>query len=463
MSSIIAAGLGSGLDIDGIVRQLVAAEGAPQQTRLGLRETQLQAKLSAFGQFRSAIEQLRQAVTPLKSLQTFQGRQVTVGDEAQLGVTAAANAPVGRYAVEVLQLSGAQKLASGPLGSAQAAVGDGTLTLTAGGTTFDVVIDGSANTLADVASAINDAAGNSAVRATLITADDGTRLVLTSRQSGSANTITVTASGGDGGLAQLAYDPANSITNLTQIVAAQDAQVSVDGFVYTSPDDVVTEVLSGLTLNLKAAAPGNPTTLAVDTDPEGSSSKVEAFVQAYNNVITSLKSLTSYNADTQSGGPLLGDSTARSFLSAVRSEVSRAVGGSATLGSLTELGITTELDGTLEIDSGRLSEALGARFDAAGLFFSTAETGLAARLDKLFAQYVDGNGLISARTDGLQASIQDIADAREALAERLVLVEARLRRQFTALDTLVGQLRNTGDFLTQQLGNLLPTNQQSTR
>lgn len=461
MGSIIASGVGSGLDIEGLVTQLLAAEGQPQTQRLNLREAELQAKLSAFGQFRSAVATLRSAIEPLTDIDRFRGRTVTVAADNLLTVAADSTAATGSYSVEVIRLAQSQKLASGPFATALTDIGSGELTVSVGGNAFTVTIDESAATLSDIASAINGAADNSGVTATLVTANDGVRLVLTGRETGAANVITVTQAGGNGGLAQIAYDPGNAIANLTQLTAAQDAQVAVDTFVYDSPDNTITEVVTGLTLDLKAAAPGSPTVVTVGNDSAGSGKLVDDFVKAYNGLVKSLRALTAYNADNGSGGPLLGDPTARNFLNSVRNEVVRAVNGNGAFTMLADVGITTEVDGSLVVDSARLGEALAAGFEDVGRLFTTGETGVATRLDALLARYVDDNGLIEARTEGLQARVEDVAKAREALEFRLQKVEERLRRQFSALDGLVAQLRNTSDFLTRQLDALLPTNQQS--
>ena len=450
--SIIPSGIGSGLDIDGIVRQLLAAEARPQQQRLDQRQSSLQARLSAFGQFRSAVETLREALRPLTSPDRFQGRIATVGNEALIGASASLDAATGSYTVEVLQLASAQKLASAAFASPADVIGNGTLTLSVGGESFDVVIEPGRETLADIRSAINAAAGNAGVTATLVNANDGTRLILTAAASGAASTISVAGSGGDGGLAQL--------KRLTEGQPARDAQLRVDGFTIDSPSNVVADAVSGLTLTLKSAAPGSPTTVTVGNDAAGSRSKVEEFVQAYNALVNALRPLTAFNAETRRGGALLGDPTARNFLNAVRTEVVRAVDGGGAIGSLAELGITTRGDGTVQVNAERLDQALAAGFDDVGRFFATAETGLAGRLDALLGQYVGSGGLIQARTDGLQGRLRDIADARAALEFRLEKVEARLRRQFGALDSLVAQLRQTSDFLTRQLATLAPPNQQ---
>jgi flagellar hook-associated protein 2 len=450
--AITAPGIGSGLDIDGIVRQLLAAEARPQQQRLDQRQSTLQARLSAFGQFRSAIDALRAALRPLTALDRFQGRVATVGNETLLSASASLDAAPGSYTVEVLQLASSQKLATAAFASAADVVGNGTLTIAVGGESFDVVIEPGRDTLTDIRSAINAATGNTGVTATLVNASDGTRLVLTAARSGAANTIAVGAAGGDGGLAQL--------TTLTEVQPARDAQLLVDGFTIDSATNVVAGAVSGLTLTLKSAAPGTPTTITVGNDAEGSRGRVDEFVKAYNALVGALRPLTAFDAQTGARGPLLGDPTARNFLNAVRTEIVRSVAGSGSTGSLAEIGITTRADGTLAIDATRLEEALGGRFEDVGRFFSADETGLAVRLDALLEQYVAGDGLIKARTDGLQARLRDVADARAALEFRLEKIEARLRREFGALDSLVAQLRQTSDFLTRQLAALTPTNQQ---
>lgn len=453
--SISAPGIGSGIDIDGLVTQLLAAEAQPAQARLNQREARLQSRLSAFGQFRSALEQLRTSLATLKDPARFTVRTATAANEALLSATATADAAPGAYDVEVTRLATSHKLASAPLASAGTVVGSGSLTLAVGGSAFTVTIDAGAATLADIRSAINSAPDNSGVTATLVTANDGVRLVLTARSTGALNTVTVGQSGGDGGLSVLAYDPGNGIANLAEIQAAGDAQVVIDGFTFDSADNQVEDAVTGLTLQLLSAAPGSPTTLTVGDDGEASSKLVTDFVTAYNAVIKTLRSLASYNAATKAAGPLLGDPTLRGFLTAVRGEVVGPTEGAGGYTALFEIGITTAVDGSLSVDSARLGEAMATDYAAVAALFGGADTGVAQRLDALLDGFLDGEGILDARTDGIQSGIDDVTAAREALDRRLEQVEQRLRSQFTALDTLVARFRNTGDFLSRQLDALL--------
>jgi flagellar hook-associated protein 2 len=453
--SINAAGIGSGIDLEGLIQQLLAAEAQPAQLRLNQREAKLQGRLSAFGQFRSALEQLRTSVASLKDPAKFTVRTAVAANEELLSATATADAAPGVYEIEVVRLAASQKLASAAVASADTSVGSGTLTVSVGGAAFSVQIDSEAGSLADIRTAINAAPDNAGVTATLITANDGVRLVLTARATGAANTLTVTQSGGDGGLAALAYDPGNGIANLTELQAASDAQVVIDGFIYDSPDNQISEAVTGLTLQLLSVAPGSPSTLTVGDDSKASSKLVTDFVAAYNSVIKTLRELTNFNAATKAAGPLLGDPTLRGFQSALRNEVTRPLESGGEFQALFEIGLTTGVDGSLTVDSGRLGEAMADGYSAIAALFGATDTGVAQRLEALLAGFLDNEGIIDARTDGIQSGIEGLADAREALDRRLEQVEQRLRSQFTALDTLVSQFRSTGDFLARQLDTLL--------
>lgn len=453
--SISAAGIGSGIDLEGLIQQLLAAEGRPAQVRLNQREARLQSRLSAFGQFRSALEQLRTSLASLKDPAKFTVRTAAAANEALLSATATAEAAPGVHDIEVVRLATSQRLASAAVASAGTVIGSGTLTIAVGGSAFSLDIDAGAATLADIRSAINAAPDNTGVTATLVTANDGVRLVLTARDTGALNTVTVSQSGGDGGLAALAYDPGNGITNLAELQAAGDAQVVIDGFIHDSADNQVEDAVTGLTLQLLSAAPGSPTTLTVGDDGKASSKLISDFVAAYNAVIKTSKDLTNYNATTKTAAPLLGDPTLRGFQSALRNEVVRPLEAAGGFAALFEIGITTGVDGSLTVDSARLGEAMADGYEAVASLFGAPESGLAQRLDALLAGFLDDEGILDARTDGIQSGIRDLTDAREALDRRLEQVEQRLRTQFTALDTLVARFQSTGDFLARQLDALL--------
>lgn len=456
MGTVTASGVGSGIDIDSLVAKLLAAESAPKTAALDLRETKLQTRLSAYGAFRSAAEQLRTALGSLADLSKFQARSVKIGDESLFSATAGSASVPGSYAVEVVSLAAAHKLrsAAGAFATESAVVGTGTLNIAVGSASMNLAITDGNKTLAGIRDAINSATGNPGVSATIVTGSSGAQLVLTSKLTGAAKAIRVTQSGGDGGLAALVYNPGVS-TAMTEVQAATDGKIIVDGVEATSTTNVFSSVITGVEITAFAkSTPGAKTALTVGYDRAGSQKLVEDTVKAYNSLLTSLKSLGKYDAATKTGGPLLGDSTLRDFTAALRQMVGEPLDGQASFGMLADLGVKFALDGSLTVDSSKLTAALNSGFEDVGTAFADTSTGLAVRLDKLLDSYLDSGGLIDARTKGLQDSIKDIGESREALAERLTKVEARLRRQFTAMDTLVAQLRNTGNYLVSQLATI---------
>jgi flagellar hook-associated protein 2 len=457
MGTITTSGVGSGIDIEGLVTRLVQAEGTPKRNQLQAQQASVQARLSAYGQVRSALAQLQSAAATLKETAIFRSRSTTVGDADVLAAGAGSAAAPGTYAVEVVRLAQGAKLASAPYAASSTAVGTGTLTLSTGGKSFAVAIDGTNNTLAGIRDAINRATDNPGVAATLVTANDGVRLVLSSSVTGAASAITVAQAGGDGGLAALTYDPAGSANGLTSLQAARDARIVVDGFTYDSPSNTVTGALEGVTLTLKKeSAAGVTTPLTVTVDNAKAQGAISAFVTAYNQVVQGLRALGAYDPAGRQGGPLVGDSLLRGVLSSVRTQLgspSAALAGNAYT-SLSDVGITTNLDGTLKIDGTKLSSALGNSAALQRLF--TDDGGVAKRLDALLTDYTKAGGLIDSRTGGLQSTLKDIDARRVALDAQMTAYERRVRAQFTAMDTLVAQLRQTGQALTSQLSSIDP-------
>jgi flagellar hook-associated protein 2 len=201
---------------------------------------------------------------------------------------------------------------------------------------------------------------------------------------------------------------------------------------------------------------GDPITsaLSVEIDEAAATGLVQGFVTAYNAVVDAIRQVANYNASTRQASTLFGDSTVRGLQSSLRGELGRAVSGVASgVGSLAEIGIRTGSDGKLSIDATKLETALGSNLPGVANLFS-ADDGYAKRLDELISAYVDSDGLIEARTDGLTDRVKDINKQRNELDRRMQTLQARLLKQYTAMDALVGQLQSTGTYLTQQISAL---------
>ena len=453
MASIVSSGIGSGLDIAGIVQQLVAAEGQPVETRIALQEARAQAKLSAFGSLKSALSDLRDKLDVMRSLDDFLARKASSSDENIFTATAGKTALPARYSLEVVQLAQAQRLTSGAFADSDAEVGTGTLTLTVGAATADIEITTESNTLAGIRDAINAAPDNPGVSATIVNADSGSYLIVTSNKTGAANEITVNQSGGDGGLAVLEYDPGAGLTSMSESLAAQDAMIRLDGFDVMSDTNTFEGAVEGVSISVFAETAAATEVLSVDNDTDAVKTLVSDFVESYNSLIETFDSITDYDAENEIAAPLIGDSSVRNIRDQIRRELSEAVDLDATFSMLRDIGVEAQLDGKLKINDDELGPILDADFVKFGQLFANPD-GFAVRLYDLSSGYLDSDGLIEARTKGLEEQIDGYADERESLVERLASFESRLLRQFNALDSLLAQLSSTSNFLSQQLNNL---------
>ena len=445
MTGITASGVGSGLDVNSIVSQLVAAERAPADNRLASSSRAISAEISAIGSLRSAFSTLRTSLTALSSDATLNARKATAPSDANFTSTAGAGAATGSYQIEVLALASAQKLSSAGYTDADSTVGTGQLTLVSGDTTLVVDIDSEHATLGDIRDAINAKAAGKGVSATLVQADDGAHLVLTALDTGIANRITVTASGGDGGLAALAYDPAHANTQLTELSAATDAVVKADGYTRTSASNTLTDLVGGITLTLTKAAPGTAQPLTVNADPSTQKAAIKSFVSAYNASINTIAGTTAYNATTKVAAALNGDPLVLAASRSLRDTVSGQVS------DLKAIGVTINKDGTLAFDEAAYTTAMASDPSPATRLFG-GDASLAKALDTTLDALLDDDGQLDSRKDSLDRRSKSIDSDRTALDRRIDAFEQRTRAQFVALDGLVSKLQSTGNFLIQQLG-----------
>ncbi len=389
MAGISVSGVGSGLDINQIVSDLIAAEKAPATLRLDNKQATLEAKLSAFGTFQGAVSEFRSALSNINTAAKFQSMTATVSNTALFTASATSIAQAGTYDIEVTQLAQAQKLVTSDTQRFSAVtdvVGTGTLSFQVGSNAAQTItIDSSNQTLEGVRDAINKA--NVGARASIINDGQGFRLAISASNSGVANSLKITVAGDSigsntdqTGLSRLAYDPAAAVDsgkNMTQTLAAQDAMLKVDGLDVTSASNSVVGVVPGVTLSLKSKQVGTISTLTVAQDTAATLKSVDSFVAAYNTLMETSKSLTVYDAkDTSKNGILLGDSVVRSITNQVRGILTSSVNGATGAArSLADVGISLQKDGSLTLNSSKLQTALSADSQAvAALFTRTGVT-----------------------------------------------------------------------------------------
>jgi flagellar hook-associated protein 2 len=483
MATISSAGVGSGLDINGLVTNLMTIEQRPL-TLLNQKEASYQAKLSAYGTLKSSVASLQSAVRALKSSSLYTALTAKVADSTVATASAVSTAVAGTYNLNVTALAKAQSLASkadfsshtsdistidGKIKIELGSFSAGVFTADSARTPVTIDVAAGSSSLDDIRDQIN--AVSAGVRASVVYVGknsggtDVYKLALTSQSTGAAASMRITTMDSSGtpltnntGLAQLSYDPAKTAGAGNEFdikTPAQDAQFSVDGIALTRSSNTVTDAIGGVTLNLLKET---STTLTVARDTASVSSAIQAFVKAYNDVNKVAHDLSAYDASTKVASVLTGDSGVRSMQSALRQMIGYSLNTTgATVKSLSDVGISLQRDGSLAFNSSKYDAAVSASAsDVAALFSSDTGTvkGVAVRMTAVVDSMLATNGLLTSRTDGINRSITDIGKQRDALNLRLTQIEKRYRAQFTALDTLVSSMQRTSSYLTQQLANL---------
>lgn len=462
----IGAGIGSGLDIRSIVDALVNADKAPKEAQLNRLERATTTKVSALGQFRSAMAAFQTSLTDLNKASLFQQRSAVSANADVFTATAGSKAIAGNYDVKVLNIATSSKIALAGVDSPETVVGTGTLDIHVGnGAPLQVTIGEGQDTLAGIRDAINLAGKDSGLTATIVNDPNGTggaRLVLSSATTGAGNDITVSSTAGASGDLSLLDFPASNGTVTPEraprvLAAAQDASFSVDGIMLSSASNTIENAIEGVSLTLKApSAAGENVALAVSEDREAVKTSLTVFVDAYNKLIGTIGSLTKVTPvggddSAPVTGGLVGDSSVRSFMSGIRSDMTAP--GDGELRILADMGITTDRDGKLTIDEAKLDGMIETGVDKLGAFL-TGDTGLLARLEARVKPYTETGGLLDSRTKALQNTISNVSEQREALGRRTAQLESRLLAQFNAMDSLVGQLTGTSNYLGSVLDSL---------
>lgn len=446
MATISATGVGSGLDIQSIISELMAVERQPLE-RLQVRQSQLEAQISAYGQLSSVLSNFQSAMNKLSSVSALKLFNGTSSNPDVVNITPTSNAEIGSFGVEVIRIAQNHKMGSKELRDTDTFGGrranDGLHIRVGSDPANTVSVDlSTAKTLSEIRTAINDDPNNPGVTATLINGDNNRqKLILTANESGADSALSISTSGRVRNR-DFDFQTLNNTGNNTSLL---DAEFNVDGYNITRPTNNISDVISGVTLNLVSADPGNTHTIGIERDLEAVQEAVESFADAFNELRASIKNLR--------GGELEADSSLLSIERQVFSVLnSPAAGG--TYGVLSEVGLSIQKDGTMTLNSSKLETALQSDFDGVAQLFAADGQGYANRLDTLADSWLNTGGLIDAREDGLRERIDDLVNRQFSMERNLEIVEARYLAQFTALDALVGQLQSTGQFLTNQLAQL---------
>ena len=445
MPTLSSTGIGSGLDVSGIINGLMSVERRPLEI-LQAKSQLITSKISAYGELVSGISAFQSSISGLNSLDALDKFKTTSTDDSVVKITATDEPEPGSYSIEVNRLAENHRLASKELLATDVMGGESgdSITIQVGANTQDsITIDlSTALTLSQVSDAINNDANNPGLKATIINGNDGSqKLILNSDDIGSANAITFSY---DGDIKGNTFD-FETLNDIGGDLDELDAEFSVDGYTITRPGNSIDDVITGITFDLLKADPGNSHTISVSKDNAAAEKQVKTLADAYNTLRTTISSQRSGSLGTDN------------VLSMLQNQIISILNTPATTGSysvLSQIGLSIQKDGSMQVDSDVLTAALETNpADVAQLLAADGD-GFANRLSTLSDNWISSSGLLNSRTEGLNDRISDITDQQLNIERRLTQVEARYRAQFSALDTLVSQFQNTSAFLTSQLAQL---------
>lgn len=467
MATVSSLGVGSGLDLEGMLTKLMSVEKQPL-LKMQQKEASYQARISALGSLQGALSSLQGSASNLvpSSTQTLAEKYTAFGtsvaDSSVASASTSTGAVAGTYSLEVTALAKAHRLASSAFsGGSTSSISQGTLTLELGtlsggaftadsARTKTITITSSNNTLAGLRDAVN--ASGADVTATIVTGQSGAQLMLTSNSTGNKNVMRLS------GLTGFDFNPVAATGSMTQSAAsggqaASDASAVLNGIAITSSTNTVTGALDGVTLTLSKTNVGSPTSVTITKNTNSPlTAALNSFVQAYNEANNTMRSMGAYDANTKQAGALQGQAVLRSAQSKLRDLVfnTSAPSGIASTRKLNDIGVTMSKDGSLTLDGTKLSAAITADFAGVASLVSKVGTAFKTGIDGL----VGTSGSIPAATASANALIKELGKRETALSDRLTAIDARYRKQFTALDSTVASMNKTSTYLTQQLANL---------
>lgn len=445
MASVSSLGIGSGIDLNSVVSQLMAVERQPLDN-LTQKKSDLTNQISAYGQVKSALSAFQSAASTLKLSSAFDMFTSASSDSDVATATASASSAAGSYDVTVTRLAQAKVDASANFAASTSTVSNaGSLTFTNGdGSTFSINVAAGA-TLENIRDAINNQTitkdGKTVTQdiATASIVNSGTssnpqyNLVINSAGRGTDGAVTISSSNG----------ALQSELNFTQRQAPVDAQLTVNGMTVTRSSNTVDDLVPGATLTLTKVGTA---TITVGRDADGIAAKVSTFVDAYNKLQSTITNLN------KKGGTLEADNTVRSVLSNLQgvfnSAPAEGTSGFSDYRYLAQIGVSFQKDGTLALDKDALKKAISTNFDNVVKMFTDTDNGYAQRLYDKATDMVTTGGLLESRTTGMNSQIKSLNDRMDQVQAKLDSTEARLKKQYAAMDTTVASLKNISSYIS---------------
>ncbi|HEV2600389.1 flagellar filament capping protein FliD [Sphingopyxis sp.] len=438
-------GFGSGIDIKQLVTDLSNASRDPKVARMAELTQANQTRISALAQARADLDGFADSLGQMVADGTLRSTP-TVSDDSILGATSRAGLSADSFAATVVvnQLARAQTSYSGVVADKAAAIGAGTMTLTVGGVAKTITIGAANNSLDGLANAIN--ASGAGVTASIIADEGGHRLILKG-PTGDAGAFTLTAdAGADPGLAAFATD-----SGMTQGQSAANAEFTIDGIAFSRATNIVDDVVPGMSLTLKKAAPGQPVDIGASRPLDMIKQTVGDFVAVYNQLKKSLVAASKMSGPTTS---------LRELERELSGLLHKVVSSHGSINKLSDIGVTSTKDGLLAVDNAKLDKVLAADAGAVEALFNPrrdathteqSDPGIAFALDAIRDKAVGANGAIDRVSRSLTEKKENLAEQLEKIEEREDAYKKRLEKQYGSLEARLASFKATQTYLEQQI------------
>lgn len=441
LNSITSSSAGGGIDVQGIVDQIIYSERAPERL-MQAQQTQLNSEAAALRDINSKLTDLQAKVDSLNDLSgNFNAKVVTSSAGDILTASASGVAQSGSHTVVVNSLATVSSAYTDQLASSSDTFSTGSFDLQVGsGAPTTITVDATNNTLDGLATYLNEL--DIGVTASVITDAQGSRLALVSNASGQSGDLTLT----------------NNTTGLVfnKGATGTNASLTVDGVPVTSDSNTVAGVIPGVTLNLVGAASGTSVLLTVKSDTTSASSAINDFVTSYNAVVQAINAQFTFNSATGRAGVLSGSTSLRMVQQQVLSDIAYSTTGNGGFVNLSTIGVQMADDGTLSVDSSALNDALQNHFaEVQNLFQSTSPSGFARNFSADLDQLTDSvNGPLNAELNGITRNVNTIADGIQAFEDRIAQRQQQLIDEYSRIDALVRQIPLMLQQINSQLGSL---------
>jgi flagellar hook-associated protein 2 len=430
---------GSGIDVTSVVNQILDADRAPEK----LWQQQLansQSESAAISSINSSVSALSDTVNSLKdSFGALTTKIATSSQTSILTADAQSSAANGTHVIVVKNLASTGTAYSDAVADASTTFSTGTITLSVGGSTQDIQVDSSHNTLTTLAASINSQ--NLGVTASVINDASGSRLAIVGNSVGAGGDLTVTSN--TTGLAMNKGTP------------GQNASLSIDGVPYSSASNTVTGAIPGVTLHLAGSAPNAQISLVVGANSSGAAQAVTDFVSAYNNVIKAINAQFKFDPTSNQAGVLAGDGSLRSLQSSLLADATYSITGNNGLVNLASLGVNMNDDGTLTVDNAKLTSVIGNQFTDFQNFFQSASNGFALHFGSDLLSITDpSQGLLTLDLAQHSAEQKSLNDEIANFEDRLATVQQQLIAQYSRVDATLRQFPMIMAQINAQLGTL---------